>query len=103
MRSMKLVGACLLCECATAILCDPGKYPVTSTEPFHVAADRNDFTSEFVAQHKRQCWSQDCAKLPLSEFEIDWVQPRSVTSMRRVPGPGVGAGTSIRREPSGPP
>src|ERR1700730_1457640 len=76
MRSAILVDACLLCECASTVLCDPGKHTVTHAEPFDVAANGNDFPREFVAEHKRKLWPQDCAKLPLSEFEIYRVQTR---------------------------
>jgi hypothetical protein len=76
-RSMILADACLRCECASTILGDPGKHPVTHMEPFDVAANGNNFAREFVAQHKRKIWPQDCAKLALSELEIYRVQTRS--------------------------
>jgi hypothetical protein len=74
LRSVILVDASLLCECAGTILCDPGKHTVTHPEPFDVAANGNNFPRKFVAEHKRKLWAQDCAKLPLSEFEIYRVQ-----------------------------
>jgi hypothetical protein len=76
-RSVVLVDACLLGECASTFLRDPGKHTVTHAEPFGVAANGNNFACEFVAQHKRKPWPQDCAKLPLSELEIYRVQTRS--------------------------
>jgi hypothetical protein len=40
----------LLRECATTILCDPGKHTVTHVPPFDVAADCNNNTCEFIAE-----------------------------------------------------
>jgi hypothetical protein len=74
MRSVNLVDACLLCECASTLLCDPGKHTITHMEPFDVAANGNNFARKFVAEHKRKLWPQDCAKLPLPELEIYRVQ-----------------------------
>src|SRR5450631_3195220 len=90
MRSVNLVDTCLLCECAGTILCDPGKHTITHMEPFDVAANGNDFAREFVAQHKRKPWPQDCAKLPLSELEIDRVQTRSAYFNKNIPWPRHG-------------
>jgi hypothetical protein len=66
----------LLRERASPILCDPSKHTVTHAEPCDVAANSNDFTGELVAEHKRKLWSQDSAKLPLSELEVYRVQAR---------------------------
>jgi hypothetical protein len=74
---VNLVDAYLLCECASTFLCDPGKHTITHIEPFDVATNGNNFAREFVAQHKRKPWPQDCAKLTLSELEIYRVQTRS--------------------------
>src|ERR1700692_4893268 len=87
MRSVILVDACLLCECAGTILCDPGKHPVTHTEPFDVAANGNDFPRKFVAEHKRKLWPLDCAKFPFSEFEIYRVQTRSAHGNENIARP----------------
>ena len=62
---MILVGARLLCECPTTVLCDPGKHTVTHAVPCDVAANGDDFTRAFVAKHKRKLWPQDGAKLSL--------------------------------------
>ena len=51
MRSVIVVDACLLGECASTILRDPGKHTITHTEPFDVATNGNNFTREFVAEH----------------------------------------------------
>jgi hypothetical protein len=77
MRSVSLVDRGVFCECSTTILCDPSKHAVTDAKPFDVAANRNNFAREFVAQHKRKLWPHDCAKLSFSELEIDRVQTRS--------------------------
>jgi hypothetical protein len=61
MRSAILLDACLLSKRASAILCDPGKQTVGYPEPLDVAADSNDFTREFVAEHERKSWPQDRA------------------------------------------
>jgi hypothetical protein len=71
------VDAGLLRESATTILGDAGEHAVTDAEPFDVAADRDDFAGQFVAQHERKPWPVDDAKLALPELEIDRVQSRS--------------------------
>jgi hypothetical protein len=67
----------LLGECAKTTLCDPGKHTITHAEPFDLVTDGNNFTREFVAEHQRKLWPQDCAQLPLSELEIYRIQTRS--------------------------
>jgi hypothetical protein len=76
-RGNILVDTCLLGERAGPILPDPRKHTVTRAEPFDVAANRNNFACEFIAEHKRKLWPKDCAKLSLPELEIDWVKTRS--------------------------
>ena len=39
---------------------DPRKHTVTCAEPFDVTTNGNNFTSEFVAEHERKLWPQDC-------------------------------------------
>jgi hypothetical protein len=56
MRNVIFVDACLLCECASALLCDPGKHTVTHPELFDVITNAYNFTREFVAEHKRKLW-----------------------------------------------
>jgi hypothetical protein len=51
MRSVILADACLLGECASTILRDPGKHTITHAEPFDVATNGNNVTCEFVAEH----------------------------------------------------
>src|SRR5947207_1414547 len=87
MRSVILIDASLLCECASAVLCDPGKHPVTYAEPFDVATNGNNFASEFVAEHKPKPWPWDYAKLPLSEFEIYRIQTRSAHDNENIAWP----------------
>jgi hypothetical protein len=87
MCSVILVNACLLRECASTIFCDPGKNTVTRTEPFDVVANGNNFTGEFVAEHKREFRPLDCAKLPLSELEIYRVETRSAYINKNIAWP----------------
>src|ERR1700758_2442904 len=88
MRSVSLVDTGLFCECSTTILCDPSIHAVTDAEPSDVAANRNNFAREFVAQHKRKLWPHDCTKLSFSELEIDRVQTRSAYFDENVAWPG---------------
>lgn len=81
---MILVDACLLREMRQHDLLRPGKHAVTHAEPCDVAANGNDFTREFIAEHKRKFWSQDCAELPLSELEVYRVQARGAHASARI-------------------
>src|ERR1700751_4512281 len=84
---MNLVDACLFCEGAATFLCKPGKHTVTHAEPLDVAANSNDFAREFVAQHERKLWPIYCAKLPLSELEINRVQSGSAYADENIAWP----------------
>jgi hypothetical protein len=55
-RSVILVDACLLSECASTVLRDPGKHTVTHAEPFDAATNGDNFTSKFVAEHQWKLW-----------------------------------------------
>src|SRR5258708_2137138 len=76
-RRVNWVDARLRGEGAATTLSDPGKHTIAHLEPLDVGANGNNFAREFVAQHKWKPWPLDCAKLALSEFEIDRVQTRS--------------------------
>jgi hypothetical protein len=56
MGSVILIDARLLSERASTFFCDPGKHTVAYVEPFDVVANGNNFTREFVAEHKRKLW-----------------------------------------------
>jgi hypothetical protein len=101
MRSVIFVDACLLCECAGTFLRDPGKYTVTHPESFDVAANGNDFTREFVAEHKRKPWPVDSAKLPLSELEIDRVQASRAHCNENIARPRPGCWDVCQPRPFG--
>ena len=76
MRSVILVDTCLLCECASTILCDRGKHTVTHAEPFDVAANGNNFNRK-LAPSTNGSFSVGLGEAFSSEVEIYRVQTRS--------------------------